>query len=70
MTEPTLMPDVSPAGYLLLGLTAIVGVLAGVLVFAVLRFFAAAARDARRTCASRRRDGAAVGGAGGGGRPS
>jgi PAS domain S-box-containing protein len=37
----------SPSAYLLLGLTAIVGALAGLLVFAVLRF-AAAARDAGR----------------------
>lgn len=37
----------SAAGYAFIGLTAIVGILAGVLVFAVLRFFAVA-RDSRR----------------------
>lgn len=37
----------TPAGYAFVGLTAIVGVLAGVLAFAVLRFFAVA-RDSRR----------------------
>jgi signal transduction histidine kinase len=39
---------ITPAGYSLLGLTALVGCLAAVLMFALLRF-AAAARDSRRT---------------------
>ncbi len=41
------MPEFSPAGYLLLGLTAIVGFLAGVLGFALLRIIGAA-RDSGR----------------------
>ena len=41
------MPEFSPAGYLLLGLTAIVGFLAGVLGFALLRIMGAA-RDSGR----------------------
>ena len=41
------MPEFSPAGYLLLGLTAIVGFLAGVLAFALLRIMGAA-RDSGR----------------------
>src|SRR6266851_134716 len=39
--------NITPAGYSLLGLTALVGCLVAVVMFAVLRFFAAA-RDTRR----------------------
>ena len=41
------MPQFSPAGYLLLGLTAIIGFLAGVLGFALLRIFSSARDSAR-----------------------
>ena len=41
------MPESTPAGYLLLGLTAIIGLLAGVLGFSLLRLMAAA-RDSSR----------------------
>jgi len=42
--------SLTPSGYTLLGLTALVAFLVAVLVFAVLRF-SAAARDTRRPCA-------------------
>ena len=44
------MPEFTPAGYLLIGLTGIVGFLAGVMGFALLRLFGAVRR---LRCASR-----------------
>ena len=41
------MPEFTPAGYLLIGLTGIVGFLAGVMGFALLRLFGAARESGR-----------------------